>query len=100
MNMMVMSERTDRHIERVYGQHCAGMQQLDVLSIPMLFDQARMLIEQGITDDELGAWMVEFVKKGTVKQSAARRNPAFSRHPGSRARVRRQLVGPRARAVQ
>ena len=51
----------DCRIEHVYGVACHGMQ-IDIVRFAALFRGARECIADGVTDVELGLWMIEFVK--------------------------------------
>lgn len=57
----------DRVIERIYQQHCAGME-IDVLRIPVLFTIARTLLRAGASHDQIGSAMVSFVKASNAKE--------------------------------
>ena len=50
----------DRQIEKIYREHCAGMQ-LSVLRIPKLFAMARDMLHAKADEAAIGAAMVAFI---------------------------------------
>ena len=51
----------DQLIEKIYGQHCHGMQ-IDIMRIPKLFAMARGMLRESKDAATVGAAMVAFVK--------------------------------------
>ena len=50
-------KRTDKLIEQIYRQHCAG-RNIRMTEIPALFTLARQMIAEGATPEAIGAAMV------------------------------------------
>lgn len=65
MTRRVSAKAIDQRIDKVYREHCAGMQ-IDVMRIGGLFAMARKMIARGCNDDALGACMMAYLKTGTA----------------------------------
>jgi hypothetical protein len=51
----------DRQIARIYYDRCSGMQ-ISVMRIPALFNEARLRLRAGHSEQTIGDWMVEFLE--------------------------------------
>jgi hypothetical protein len=61
MTRRVSDKAVDQRIDKVYREHCAGMQ-IDVMRIGGLFNMARKMIRHGCSDDALGECMLAYLK--------------------------------------
>jgi len=51
----------DKLIADIYAEFCSGMR-ISVMRIPDIYAQARRKLDHGATRDELGSWMVDYVR--------------------------------------
>lgn len=61
MAKKMSAKAIDREIDRIYREHCSGMQ-LNIMRIPALFKMARPLVEEHVPDQSIGAAMVAFIE--------------------------------------